>query len=162
MGKEMTSKQLAELPAGADSPSPGQLFERSHLAASVVPPISGATLTVAGAGAFSAIAQTTTPSATPGVVHNLPATTAGAAFREAFASRVLWMVKDGVQTASVRLNPPDLGTVNIHIAVNHAEAVVSFAVHNDPARDAIEQALPQLKTLLEESGLSLGGAQVVN
>ena len=126
----------------------------------VVPKAPGPTPNAAAAGNFAAIAHTTTSGASSVVVQELPVSTNAPAFREAFASRILWMVKDGVQMASLRLNPPQLGAVNIQIVVNQSEAVVNFVVQTDPARDAIEQALPQLRNLLGQSGLNLGGAQV--
>ena len=121
---------------------------------------SGPLVNLTALNSFSALAQSATPVSPGVVVHELPVSASAPQFREAFANRIVWMVKDGVQSASLRLNPPQLGAVSVHISLNQSEALVSFAVQSEPARDAIEQALPHLKTLMEQSGLKLGDAQV--
>lgn len=79
---------------------------------------------------------------------------------EAFANRVSWLVKDGVQSASLKLNPPELGRVDVRISLRHGEATIQFVAHHELARDAIEAAMPRLHQMLDQSGLNLTNVNV--
>lgn len=81
-------------------------------------------------------------------------------FTGELASRVSLMVKNGTQEASLQLNPPELGRVEIRIVTEGDQARVQFAVHNPDARDAIEQHLPRLREMLEQGGLQLARSDV--
>jgi flagellar hook-length control protein FliK len=68
----------------------------------------------------------------------------------------------GVQTrtAEIRLTPAELGPLRVQISVDDGQANVAFQAHSAVTREAIEQALPRLREMLAESGLSLGQADV--
>lgn len=74
---------------------------------------------------------------------------------DAFASRVVWMAKEKYQFVELRLNPPDLGSVNVKMALHQNDASIAIGVHNAAVREAIEATLPRLRELLAESGVSL-------
>ncbi len=81
---------------------------------------------------------------------------------DAFAQRVSWLVKDGTQVASLRLNPPSLGAVEVRISVAQGEASIAFGASHELAREAIENALPRLRHMLGGSGLNLVDVNVSN
>jgi len=83
-------------------------------------------------------------------------------FTGELANRVSLMVKNGSQEASLQLNPPELGRLEIRIVTEGDQARIQFAVHNPDARDAIEQNLPRLREMLEQSGLQLARSDVAD
>lgn len=74
--------------------------------------------------------------------------------------RISWMIGQGLQQADVRLNPPELGSLEIRIQVQGDQANVQFTSPHHSVRDALDAALPRLREMLEQSGLSLGDASV--
>ena len=79
-----------------------------------------------------------------------------------FAGRLIMMVKNGVQQASLQLNPAELDRLEIQIATEGDQTRVNFLVQNAAARDAIEQAMPRLRDMLEQSGLQLAHSDVAD
>lgn len=76
----------------------------------------------------------------------------------AFGNTVRLLVGEQAQVARIRLNPEDLGPVDVRIKVSDNRAEIAFAVSSPEARAAIQQALPQLRETLAGSGLQLGDA----
>ena len=64
------------------------------------------------------------------------------------------------QQAEIRLTPADLGPLRVRIAVEDGAANVTFQAQHAVTRDAIEAAMPRLREMLAESGLSLGQTSV--
>ncbi|MFT4518761.1 MAG: flagellar hook-length control protein FliK [Halioglobus sp.] len=83
-------------------------------------------------------------------------------WRGEFLGRVSLMVKNGMPEASLQLNPPELGRLDIKIATEGDQARVHFSVQSLEAREAIEQAMPRLREMLEQSGLQLAGSEVAD
>lgn len=95
------------------------------------------------------------------VIHN-PVTSAQ--FGDELAEKVAMFVKvakdDGPLTAELRLNPVDMGPINVRIEVDGTHAHVDFAATVQETRQAIEASLSALSSSLEEVGLSLTGGNV--
>jgi flagellar hook-length control protein FliK len=81
-------------------------------------------------------------------------------FGDELSERVLQLRMHGLDRASIALEPADLGRVEIRLRMEGETTHVSFVVHNNAVRDALEAQLPRLRTLLESSGLVLGDADV--
>ena len=79
---------------------------------------------------------------------------------EKLAERVVMFAGAQTKTAEIRLTPAELGPLRVQISVDDGQAHVAFQAHNAVTREAIEQALPRLREMLAESGLSLGQADV--
>ena len=62
--------------------------------------------------------------------------------------------------AKINLHPAELGRMSISVSTDAADTKVSFVVETAQARQAIEAAMPKLKELLEQSGLSLSDSDV--
>ena len=82
------------------------------------------------------------------------------AWGNALQDRVMWMTGRGIQNAEIRLNPAELGPIRVQVTVENDAAQLAFSAQNAVTRDAIEQAMPRLRDMLAESGLSLGGSSV--
>lgn len=84
---------------------------------------------------------------------------------EGLSSRILWMTNNDVQAASIRLDPPELGPIEVRLTVTTDTgagtlASVQFSAAHPATRDAIESALPRLHEMLRDNGISLGNASV--
>ncbi len=62
--------------------------------------------------------------------------------------------------AELTLTPPQLGRVEITISVQGDQTSAAFVSASPAAREALEQALPRLREILAEAGITLGQASV--
>ncbi len=83
-----------------------------------------------------------------------------AAWDQALGQRVVWMVAGGQQSASLTLNPPDLGPLQVVLNVTNAHADATFIAAQPEVRAALEAALPKLRDMLGDAGIQLGQASV--
>lgn len=82
------------------------------------------------------------------------------AWQQAFSDQVLWAARAELQSASLTLNPPELGPVSIELALTDHSASASFSSQQPEVRKAIEDALPLLKQMFADAGLQLQQADV--
>ena len=78
----------------------------------------------------------------------------------AFSQRVVWVATNTQQIAHLHLNPPNLGPLEIRISLASDQANAAFNSPHAAVRDAIEAALPRLREMLADNGLSLGNVNV--
>lgn len=76
------------------------------------------------------------------------------------ADKVQLMVSQKNMVAEIRLDPPDLGSMKVKVNMSGETASVNFVVQTQHAREALEQASPRLKELLDEQGIELGQSSV--
>lgn len=69
--------------------------------------------------------------------------------------RVIWMHKQEVPSAELRLNPKHLGPVTIKIDVTQDQATVAFTAQHAVVKEAIEASLPKLREMLSAQQLNL-------
>jgi flagellar hook-length control protein FliK len=74
--------------------------------------------------------------------------------------KIVWMAGSGEQTASLTLNPPDLGPLQVVLSVTGDQASVAFSASQQEVRHALESSLPRLREMMGESGIALGNATV--
>ena len=74
--------------------------------------------------------------------------------------KVIWMVGGEEQSATLELNPPDLGPVQVVLNVSNEMASVTFSAQQLEVRQALENSLPRLREMMNESGIALGNATV--
>ena len=84
----------------------------------------------------------------------------GAAFgtqgwSDAVANRVMWLTDNRMMTAELRLDPPDLGPLQVKISINEGQAQVSFVSQSSDVRGAIDQSLARLRELFNERNVEL-------
>ena len=77
-----------------------------------------------------------------------------------FSEKIIWLSKNGQQSAQININPPELGPVQITLNLSGDQAKLVFASPHAEVRQAIESALPQLKEMLSATGISLGQTNV--
>jgi flagellar hook-length control protein FliK len=82
------------------------------------------------------------------------------AWENQVGQKVVYMVGSEEQTASLTLNPPDLGPLQVVLSVTNDQASVTFSANQEEVRQALENALPRLREMMSESGIALGNATV--
>jgi flagellar hook-length control protein FliK len=81
-------------------------------------------------------------------------------FAPALGSQLSVMVRDGVEHAQLKLNPVDMGPIEVRISLDGTQAQVDFSAANAATRQALQDAVPALASALRESGLTLSGGGV--
>ena len=76
------------------------------------------------------------------------------------ATFVRVLKNQGGGEAKINLHPAELGRMSISVSTDVTDTKVSFVVETAQARQVIEAAMPKLKELLEQSGLSLSDSDV--
>lgn len=168
-GPRVPTMQLAgdEAPVGADDLSgravKAELAEprltgdvRIDRAPSVAPSLAPSLTTPVQGPAATGVAtpgNTTVPN-----LINTPVT--DPAWGETVAKRVSLLLSRNVGSAELRLSPAELGPLQVQIAVDDNVARVTFSAAHAVTRDALEQALPRLREMLADQGMSLADAGV--
>ena len=76
------------------------------------------------------------------------------------AEKVRWMVNTRNLIADIRLDPAELGSVQVRVSMNGEAATVNFVVQSQQARDAVDSATPRLREMLADKGIELGQSSV--
>lgn len=74
--------------------------------------------------------------------------------------KVVWLANQQQQVAHINVTPPQLGPIEIRLNLASDQASAVFVSPHAAVRDAIEAALPRLREMLAESGLTLGNVDV--
>ncbi|MDP3088724.1 MAG: flagellar hook-length control protein FliK [Methylotenera sp.] len=83
-----------------------------------------------------------------------------AGWDQAISQKVVWMVGAGQQSATLTLNPPDLGPLQVMINVHNDQTDATFISNNAEVRQALLDGMSNLRDKMSESGLQLGQANV--
>ncbi len=81
-------------------------------------------------------------------------------WNEAINQKVMWMVGASEQSATLTLNPKDLGPLQVIIQVNNEKADATFISENPEVRKALEEGLSSLRNSMGQAGVELGQANV--
>lgn len=105
--------------------------------------------------------QSTQSLSTPATAtHTLAPQVGSPGWDQALGQRVVWMVNGEQQSASLTLNPPDLGPLQVELKVANSQATANFTAAQPEVRQALEAAMPKLREMLGEAGIQLGQASV--
>jgi flagellar hook-length control protein FliK len=96
--------------------------------------------------------------ALPQATLQVPVGTTG--WGESLGQKVVWMAGQQTQVAELHLNPPNLGPMEVRISVSSDQVSALFVSHQPAVREAIEAAMPRLREMLADSGMTLGNATV--
>jgi flagellar hook-length control protein FliK len=81
-------------------------------------------------------------------------------FAPELGARLSVLVRDGIEHAQLRLNPADLGPIEVRIDLDGQRAQVDFSAAHATTRQALQDAVPALAGALREQGLTLTGGGV--
>jgi flagellar hook-length control protein FliK len=79
---------------------------------------------------------------------------------QAFGNQVVWAVNQGMPGAELHLSPPDLGPMSVRISMDQDQASMAFSSPHAVVREAIEAALPRLRDMLGNQGITLADVNV--
>ena len=79
---------------------------------------------------------------------------------QAMGDRIMWMIGKGVQSSSIRINPPNLGPIQVHVSVHNDQASVNILAQHGAVKDAIEAAIPRLREMMHEGNMQLVNVDV--
>ena len=69
--------------------------------------------------------------------------------------RVIWMHKQAIPSAELRLNPQHLGPVTVKVDVTQEQVSVAFTAQHAAVKEALEAAVPKLREMLSSQQLNL-------
>ncbi len=98
--------------------------------------------------------------AAAGVQLSIDAPVRSPMFPQELGERIVWLSTRQGQVADIALNPPHLGPLEVKLSLSGGEAGAQFFSPHPQVRDAIEAALPKLREMMAEAGVTLGQAQV--
>lgn len=74
--------------------------------------------------------------------------------------QISWLADQGMSKAELVLTPPHLGRIEITLEIGSDLSTAQFVSASPLVREALEQAMPRLREMLAEGGISLGEANV--
>ncbi|MCW8886929.1 MAG: flagellar hook-length control protein FliK, partial [Motiliproteus sp.] len=91
---------------------------------------------------------------------NLPERFGSDRWSPGLSQRLVWMSNQQIGRAELRLDPPDLGSLNIRLSIHNDQASLSFTSPHAQVRDVLEQQMPRLREMLAENGIELQHSDV--
>ncbi len=76
--------------------------------------------------------------------------------QQQLAEKIRWMVNGRQSMAEIRLDPPEMGSMQIRLNVSGDSASVSFVVQSQHAKEMLADAMPRLRDMFSEQGIDLG------
>ncbi|MHB1530778.1 flagellar hook-length control protein FliK [Acidithiobacillus sp.] len=89
-----------------------------------------------------------------------PPVSTAPAWGNALGQQLLFFVGNNLQQATLHLNPPHLGPLEVHLDLQQGQANAFFISSHPVVREAIAAALPQLQAGFAAVGMQLGQATV--
>ncbi len=74
---------------------------------------------------------------------------------QAVGQKVLWMASQKLSSAELRLDPPDLGPMQVRVSSHQDQITVTFTSHQAAVREALDQNANRLREMFAEQGLDL-------
>lgn len=78
---------------------------------------------------------------------------------DALSEKVMWVTNQKLQGAEIKLNPPQLGPIEVRVSLNNdsgqSQAQVHFTAQHALTRDALESAMPRLREMFNANGVDL-------
>lgn len=81
-------------------------------------------------------------------------------FAPALGARVAVLARDGIDQARLNVHPAELGPIALRLALDGTQVRVDMTAEVASTRQALERALPELATALQDAGFTLTGGGV--
>jgi flagellar hook-length control protein FliK len=85
----------------------------------------------------------------------LERTVADPEWKQELGDRITWMTRNSLAAAELKVNPPQMGPVEVRINLNQDQMNIVFASQNAAVREALEAAIPRLRDMLGAQQLNL-------
>lgn len=73
----------------------------------------------------------------------------------AVGERILWLANQNITSAELRLDPPELGPVQVRVAIQNDQVNVTFTSNQQAVREALDLSAQRLREMFSEQGLDL-------
>lgn len=90
----------------------------------------------------------------------IPVETSKPEWSEQFNQQIVWMGKQKIDSAQIKLNPPEMGPLEVMVKMDKHNAHLSIQSHSLHVKDMIEQAVPRLREMMSEQGLNLADVNI--
>ena len=99
----------------------------------------------------------------PASMQSIPVPVKHPQWGQAMGQRVTYMVNANIQQAQITLNPEKLGPIQVKLSFDRDQQVqVNMVAQQGTTREALEQAIPRLREMLEQNGIALGEVNIEN
>ena len=142
------ARQLRDSLASAPQPAAQSVASASLAVPAAVPALAGAVPASPGPQA----------PATYAAILQLPV--GNAAWGQELGQQMLFAVGNQQQLASLKLNPPHLGPLEVHLQLDNGQVNAQFVSPHQAVRQALESAMPQLHDMFAGAGMNLAQASV--
>ncbi len=78
----------------------------------------------------------------------------------AVGEKILWMANQQLSSADIRLDPPELGSLQVKVNIQQDQANVTFISPHPQVRELLDQQVARLREMFAEQGLNLGQVDV--
>jgi flagellar hook-length control protein FliK len=75
-------------------------------------------------------------------------------WENAFGQNIQWMSANNIKSAQIRINPAELGPVQIDLTMNKDHLTLQINASHQITRDTLEAALPRLRSELADQGFT--------
>ncbi len=82
------------------------------------------------------------------------------AWRDEMGHQVKWLISQKMHSAEMKLNPPQLGAIEVRVTVQQDQVNLHFSTPHALVKDSLEESLPRLREILQENGLNLADVDV--
>ncbi|MCW8090363.1 flagellar hook-length control protein FliK [Alteromonas sp. ASW11-130] len=76
--------------------------------------------------------------------------------QQQLSEKIRWMINSRSSLAEIRLDPPELGSMQVRVNISGDTANVNFVVQSQHAKDTLTEAENRLRDMLAEQGITLG------
>lgn len=170
MGKSARGGAPTAVPAAvAMAESPANVAVSAETIAATAKPDTGQTINAETAvgnrdpnllAAAAALTQASTPSRATTGSHRIDTPVGAAGWHNEIGDHVAWMANHQHGRAELVLTPPQFGRIEISLSVTGDQANAFFISANPAVRETLESALPRLREILADAGITLGQAHV--
>jgi flagellar hook-length control protein FliK len=80
----------------------------------------------------------------------------------AVGEKILWMANQQLSSADIRLDPPELGSLQVKVTVQQDQANITFISPHPQVRELLDQQVTRLREMFAEQGLNLGQVDIAD
>lgn len=85
----------------------------------------------------------------------IPVDIAHPEWADKFSDHIVWLGHQEIKSAFIKINPEELGPIEINIKLDKEAATLNIASHSAHVCEIVDQSLPRLKDMMAEQGISL-------
>ncbi len=134
-----------------------QIARSTSILEATQPEVTPSAMTVAASSVMANMLASNKPADTPRSITTMLGSNG---WQEEFSQKISWLSTQQSHAATLHLNPPELGPLDVVLNISDNQATALFTSPHSAVRDAIESALPKLRESLADNGIMLGNATV--